>query len=167
MQFQSLNGWREGITINIGRVSGGTVTNVVPDYAEVSIDLRFLRNVDCYDTEQRWHELMQNKSIPGVQLTLERDPGIRDPMESTPQSLRLIRRAQRIAQQLGFEVDHAATGGISDANYSSGFGLPTLDGLGPIGVLDRSPDEYIELDSIALCTALLTGLIAAVGTQNF
>ncbi|HEX3642388.1 MAG TPA: M20 family metallopeptidase, partial [Ktedonobacteraceae bacterium] len=163
MQFQSLNGWREGITINIGRVSGGTVTNVVPDYAEVSIDLRFLRNVDCYDTEQRWHELMQNKSIPGVQLTLERDPGIRDPMESTPQSLRLIRRAQRIAQQLGFEVDHAATGGISDANYSSGFGLPTLDGLGPIGDLDHSPDEFIELDSIAPRAALLAGLIATVG----
>jgi len=163
MQFQSLNGWREGVTINIGRVSGGTVTNVVPDYAEVSIDLRFLRNVDCYDTEQRWHELMQNKSIPGVQLTLERDPGIRDPMESTPQSLRLIRRAQRIAQQLGFEVDHAATGGISDANYASGFGLPTLDGLGPIGDLDHSPDEFIELDSVAPRAALLAGLIATVG----
>src|SRR2546421_8113273 len=35
MQFQSLNGWREGVTINVGCISGGTVANVVPDYAEV------------------------------------------------------------------------------------------------------------------------------------
>lgn len=84
-------------------------------------------------------------------------------MECTPQSLRLVRQAQRIAQQLGFEVDHAMTGGISDANYASGFGLPTLDGLGPIGDLDHSPDEYIELNSVAPRAALLAGLIAAVG----
>jgi glutamate carboxypeptidase len=163
MQFQSLNGWREGVTINVGRISGGTVPNVVPDYAEVSLDLRFLRNVDRYDTEQRWHEMMQNQSVPGVKLKLDRDPSIKDPMECTPQSLRLVHSAQRIAQQLGFEVNHAATGGISDANYASGFGLPTLDGLGPIGDLDHSPDEYIELDSIAPRAALLAGLIAAVG----
>jgi glutamate carboxypeptidase len=163
MQFQSLNGWRDGITINMGHISGGTVTNVVPDYAEVSIDLRFLHPVDCYDTEQRWHQMMQNKCVPGVQLILERDPNIRDPMECTPQSLRLVRQAQHVARQLGFEVDHAATGGISDANYASGFGLPTLDGLGPIGDLDHSPDEYIELNSVAPRAALLAGLIAAAG----
>ncbi len=163
MQFQSLNGWREGVTINVGCISGGTVANVVPDYAEVSIDLRFMRNVDRYDTEQRWHKMIQNKSVSGVQLTLECDSDNRDPMECTPQSLHLVHCAQEIARQLGFEVNHAATGGISDANYTSGFGLPTLDGLGPIGDLDHSPDEYIELDSIAPRTALLAGLIAAVG----
>jgi glutamate carboxypeptidase len=77
--------------------------------------------------------------------------------------LALAHTAQHIAQELGFGVNHAATGGISDANYASGFGLPTLDGLGPIGDLDHSPNEYIELDSIAPRAALLAGLIAAVG----
>jgi len=86
----------------------------------------------------------------------------------SPHCLHLIHCAQSIARQLGFEVNYAATRGISDANYASGLGLlPTLDGLGPIGDLDHSPDEYIELDGIAPRTALLTGLIAAVGTQNF
>ncbi len=163
LQFQSLNGWREGVTINVGHISGGTVPNVVPDYAEVSLDLRFLRNVDRYDTERRWHEMMQNQCVAGVELKLACDPGSKDPMECTPQSLDLAHTAQRIARELGFEVNHAATGGISDANYASGFGLPTLDGLGPIGDLDHSPNEYIELDSIAPRAALLAGLIATVG----
>ena len=163
LQFQSLNGWREGVTINVGRISGGTVPNVVPDYAEVSLDLRFLRNVDRYDTERRWYEMMQNHCVPGVELKLVCDLGGKDPMECTPQSLHLVHAAQDIAQQLGFEVNHAATGGISDANYACGFGLPTLDGLGPIGDLDHSPDEYIELDSIAPRAALVAGLIASIG----
>src|SRR5260370_30769437 len=167
LQFQSLNGWSEGVTINAGRICGGTATNVVPDYAQVCIDLRFLRHEDRYDTEQRWHEMMQNKSIPGVQLTLEAAPSSKDPMSCTPQSLHLIHYAQQIARQLGFEVNHAATGGISDANYASGFGLPTLNCLGPIGNLDHSPDEYIELDSIAPRTPLLSGLIASAGAPRF
>lgn len=162
MQFQSLNGWREGVTINVGRISGGTAPNVVPDYAEVSLDLRFLRNVDRYDTEQLWHEMMQNQRIPDVELKLDCEPSSKNPMECTPQSLSLIHTAQLIAQQLGFKVNHAATGGISDANYASGFGLPILDGLGPIGDLDHSPDEYIELDSIAPRAALVAGLIATM-----
>src|SRR5260370_17608384 len=60
MQFQSLNGWREGVTINVGCISGGTVANVVPHYAEVSIDLRFMRNVDRYDTDPRCHKMLHN-----------------------------------------------------------------------------------------------------------
>jgi glutamate carboxypeptidase len=41
--------------------------------------------------------------------------------------------------------------------YSSG-----LDGLGPIGGLDHSPDEYIEVSSIVPRTALLAHLLQAI-----
>ncbi len=163
VQFQSLNGWREGVTINVGRISGGTATNVVPDYAEVCIDLRFLQNEDRYETERRWYEMLQNRCVPGVELMLDVDPDNRDPLVCTPANLQLVQRAQAIAGDLGFTVDHAATGGISDANYASGFGFPALDGLGPVGGLDHSPNEYLLLNSIAPRTALLGGLIAAVG----
>src|SRR5438876_1560839 len=46
LQFQSLNGWRHALSISPGAVSGGTVVNVVPDYAEVSFDMRFLNSSD-------------------------------------------------------------------------------------------------------------------------
>jgi glutamate carboxypeptidase len=64
---------------------------------------------------------------------------------------------------LGFSVNHAFTGGVSDANYVSSFGHAALDGLGPIGGLDHSPDEYMVMSSIAPRAALLGGLIASVG----
>ncbi len=163
VQFQNLNGWRDGVTINVGRIIGGTATNVVPDYAEASIDMRFYRKEDRFETERLWHELLQQQCVPGVELKLEVDADNRDPLESTPETLQLVEYAQKIAARLGFSVNHAATGGISDGNYASDFGFPTLDGLGPIGGLDHSPDEYIELDSVAPRTALLAGLLACVG----
>jgi glutamate carboxypeptidase len=159
VQFQSLHGWREGVTINVGRISGGTAANVVPDYAEVCIDLRFHRKEDRIATEQKWHAMMQEKQVPGVTLALDADTDNRDPMTCTVGNRLLAERAQGIAQQLGFTVNHAATGGISDANYASDFGYPTLDGLGPVGGLDHSPNEYIELNSVAPRVALLAGLL--------
>jgi glutamate carboxypeptidase len=164
--FQSLNGFRPGLTINIGRISGGTATNVVPDYAEVCIDMRFAEPEDRVELERLWHEMMQHTSVEGVELTLVVDPDDRDPMLCTPDNLRMVHSAQNIARQLGFTVNHAPTGGISDANYASGFGFPALDGLGPVGGLDHSPNEYMVKSSIAPRTALLAGLIASVGARE-
>lgn len=167
LQFQSLNGWRSGTTVNAGRIIGGTATNVVPDYAEVFFDVRFQETADRQALEERWHQLMQQQHESKVKLVLDIDPDGRDPMTCTPSNLRMAQRAQEIAQnELNFTVQHAPTGGISDANYASGFGYPALDGLGPVGGLDHSPNEYMEKDSIAPRTALLAGLIADIGARG-
>jgi glutamate carboxypeptidase len=163
LQFQSLNGWRHGLSINPGAISGGTAVNVVPDYAEVSFDMRFLNTADKLETEKLWHQMMQVRRIADVKLELEIQPDNRDPMVCTDGNLALAQRAQEIANWLGFSVNHAFTGGVSDANYVSSFGHAALDGLGPIGGLDHSPDEYMVMSSIAPRAALLGGLIASVG----
>ena len=67
--------------------------------------------------------------------------------------------AVRCAAELGFETAAASTGGLSYANLLAALGLPVLDGLGPIGGLDHSPNEYILVDSIVPRTALLALLI--------
>lgn len=162
LQFQSLTGWREGITVNTGVISGGTALNVVPDLAQAKFDLRYLQTQDRIATEARWRELMQQRLIPEVELTLEAKPDFKEPMVRTPASLHLAQQAQEIAQILGFSLSHVLTGGSSDGSYTSSYGVPTLDGLGPIGGLDHSPNEYLMLNSIAPRTALLTGLIATI-----
>lgn len=166
LQFQNLTGWREGITINAGVISGGTMPNVVPDFAEAQFDLRFLHIDDRIATEQRFHELLAQKHIASVELTLERAPDIKEPMVQTPEGLKLASQAQHIANLLGFSINHVLTGGASDASYATGYGIPTLDGLGPVGGRDHSPDEYLVLSSVAPRVALLAGLIATVGAQH-
>ncbi len=165
LQFQSLQGWREGLSINAGVISGGTTPNVVPDYAEVRFDLRFLDLQDQIDTEAQWRKMMQNQRVPGVELALEAAKDKKIPMRCTTATLELAHLAQEVSGWLGFSVNHVATGGSSDASYAVHYGVPVLDGLGPIGGRDHSPDEYLLADSIAPRTALLAGLIASVGTH--
>ncbi|HET7640877.1 MAG TPA: M20/M25/M40 family metallo-hydrolase, partial [Ktedonobacteraceae bacterium] len=162
MQFENMNGWHEGITINAGVISGGTLPNVVPDLAQAHFDLRYLHDEDRIATERRFHELMMQKRISNVELTLERAPDMKAPMVRTPESLELARQAQQIANLLGFSVQHVLTGGASDASLATSHGVPALDGLGPIGGRDHSPDEYLLLSSVAPRTALLAGLIATI-----
>jgi glutamate carboxypeptidase len=85
------------------------------------------------------------------------------PMEKLERSGRLVEHAQAIAERLGFSVNDTSTGGASDANTTSGMGVPTLDGLGPIGGNDHSPAEYLDVDSIVPRTTMLAGLLLAIG----
>jgi glutamate carboxypeptidase len=87
------------------------------------------------------------------------------PMEKLERSGRLVDHAKAIASSLGFSVDDALTGGASDANTTSGMGIPSLDGLGPIGGNDHAPAEYLELDSIIPRTTLLAGLLLAIAAD--
>lgn len=162
LQFQSLNGWREGLTVSAGVISGGTMPNVVPDFAQVQFDLRFQHPQDRIDTEAQMHEMMRRNRVPDVELTLEVRPDFKGPLVATPASITLAQQAQEIAGMLGFSIQHIMTGGASDGSYTSAFDVPTLDGLGPVGGNDHSPQEYLLLDSVAPRSALLAGLIASV-----
>ena len=166
LQFASLHGWREGLSINPGVITGGTMSNVVPDYAQINFDVRYLHTQDRRALEGRWREMMQQQRVPGVELSLEVPAEYGEPLVLTPESLKLARRAQEIAALLGFSVDHVATGGGSDGNLAAQYGVPVLDGLGPVGGLDHSPDEYLLISSIAPRTALLAGLIATIGAAT-
>jgi len=163
LQFHEINGWRDGVTINPGVISGGTMANVVPDYAQAQFVLRFLHSDDQAATEERWRQMLKHQLVPDVELVLTSDPDHKAPMIQSPESLALAHLAQRIAHVLGFSINHVLTGGASDASYTSTYGAPSLDGLGPIGGRDHSPREYLVLSSVAPRTALLAGLIASIG----
>ena len=97
--------------------------------------------------------------VPEVEIEVTSRGGF-PPMEKTEATGRLAEKAKAIASELGFAVEDAATGGASDANPVAGLGVPTLDGLGPIGGADHAPGEWLDLDSVVPCIALLAGMIA-------
>ncbi len=89
----------------------------------------------------------------------------RPPWEPNAGTERLAALARAVAGVLGFDVRAAATGGTSDGNFTAALGLPTLDGLGPVGGLDHGPLEYVAISSIVPRTALLAGLIAGIAEE--
>ena len=74
----------------------------------------------------------------------------------------LAAEAAALGVALGAPVPETSTGGVSDGCWTAGAGLPTLDGLGPVGALDHSPDEYIEIASLAPRCGIVAGLVASI-----
>ena len=165
--LDKLNGLKPGMTVNTGRIEGGSAPNVVPDYARIRVDLRALSKDNMREFEVTFREQLAKTEIPGVKMVFIMEEGSYvPPMERTPAVVELERLAQKAALELGFEVKGASTGGASDASLAAAEGTPVLDGLGPIGGLDHSPDEYIELSSIVPRTALLAKLIMAISQRE-
>ncbi len=160
-ELHALNGRWPGVTVNVGKIVGGTRPNVVPERCEIEVDVRATTADGLAQVEAAIRELTATTDIDGTSV----EPHVMvawQPMEKLERSGRLVEHAQSVAERLGFEVHDTSTGGASDANTTSGMGVPSLDGLGPIGGSDHSPAEYLDVDSIVPRTAMLAGLLLAI-----
>ncbi|HEY4190371.1 MAG TPA: M20 family metallopeptidase [Candidatus Limnocylindrales bacterium] len=161
-ELHGLNGRWPGVTINVGVVAGGTRPNVVAERCTMDVDVRAVTRDALVEAEAAIREACARTVIPDVTVDVV-EQARHWPMEKLERSGRLVGHAQSIAGSLGFELRDAATGGASDANTTAGMGVPSIDGLGPIGGLDHAPGEYLEVASIAPRTTLLAALIVAIG----
>lgn len=159
--LHALNGRWPGVTVNVGVIAGGTRPNVVAERCHLEVDVRSTTSDGLDVVEAAIREIAAATEIPDTIAEVHVMVGWR-PMEKLARSGRLVEHAQTVATRLGFEVHDTATGGASDANTTSGMGVPTLDGLGPIGGNDHAPSEYLDVDSIVPRTTLLAGLLLAV-----
>jgi len=160
-RLHGLNGRWPGVTVNVGVIGGGTRPNVVAERCSLEVDVRAVRREDLEAAEAAIASLLTELVVPDTTAVLEQMARWW-PMEKLERSGRLVDHAVALAERLGFGVRDTATGGASDANTTAGLGVPSLDGLGPIGGNDHSPAEYLDVASIVPRTALVAGLILAI-----
>ena len=165
VRLQDLNGTVAGATLNIGVIAGGTRPNVVPAEAIAEIDVRAFDRAGLDAIIAAIHRAVALTTVPDTSAVIT--GGITHaPMEKTDAVARLVEFCRQAALDAGFEVRDAATGGGSDGNTTAALGVPTLDGLGPVGGLDHSPREYVDITSIVPRTAMVAGLISRICTQQ-
>jgi glutamate carboxypeptidase len=151
-----------GITVNAGVIGGGTRSNVVAAEAWAEFDVRIAKAVDGPRIDRRFRSLR----AVDRRCTLEVAGGLnRPPMERTPGTVSLFRRAATMAKGLGFDLQEAATGGGSDGNFTSALGIPTLDGMGAVGEGAHADHESILLDALVPRTALLAAMIGGLDLE--
>lgn len=165
LALHALNGRWPGVTVNAGVVEGGTRPNVVAERALLKVDLRAVTRESMEEAEAAIREIAAASTVADVTAEVE-EHGRHWPMEKLERSTRLVEQAQALAGRLGFELRDAATGGASDANTTAGMGVPTIDGLGPVGGSDHSPAEYLDLASVVRRVTLLAALLLAVGRDD-
>jgi glutamate carboxypeptidase len=158
-KISSFTDLKKGLTVNVGIVTGGSRTNVVPAEAAAQIDVRIARMKDAAGIDKKMRSLRPFKRKCKIEIT----GGInRPPMERTAGVAALYAQASAIARELGWKLGEAAVGGGSDGNFTAGLGIPTLDGLGGVGDGAHATHEHILISELPRRAALIAGLIEAV-----
>jgi glutamate carboxypeptidase len=83
-------------------------------------------------------------------------------MERSAGIVQLFRTAQKLARELGVEIEESMTGGGSDGNFTAALGIPTLDGIGGVGEGAHAANESILVGRIADRAALIAKLLAVL-----
>lgn len=146
LKLEAMTDYDRGITVSVGTISGGTVTNTVPSHCEVMVDFR----VPDMPAGEEILARMQKLAPVGPDVSLEIDVELnRPPMVKTPESTRLVEKLQTCATNAGFNLEDAPmTGGGSDANFTAALGVPSVDGLGAEGDGAHTLNEYVFVSAL-------------------
>lgn len=133
--LERLTDYAAGLTVNVGSIQGGTVTNRVPHFAAAELEMRAF-DPGVYETAKRAILAWNREGEVGgadfhcrvaVDLTNETVPWPRN-----PGSGHLAEIWREAGRDLDLAVRSEERGGLSDGNVLWDF-CPTLDGLGPRG----------------------------------
>ncbi len=147
----------KGTTINVGTISGGTATNVVPDHASIGVDVRVSNMIEAKRVDDAFRNL--KPSNPEAKITVS--GGInRPPMIKNGKTQAVLETVRETGKTIGLVIEDVSVGGGSDANILSQFGMAILDGMGAVGSGAHSSSEYVNIPSIPSRTALLAIILA-------
>lgn len=160
IKLQQLNDFEQGISVNVGLISGGVSSNTVAPNAKAEVDVRVKNDRQAKEVTAEVGEIAAEHTVEGT--TTELTGSIeRPPMEKVDGTEELMDAIRSVGKDLGMDITEVSTGGGSDASYTSTEGVPTVDGMGPLGEYSHSEtDEYVDLATFPKRTALLAETIA-------
>ena len=148
-------------TMNAGFVEGGQSAFIVAPSAHAEIESRIVIPEEQKRIEAGMAALAEKTYVPGA--TVKVTGGFhRPPLVRRPGSELLEAAVLKAADQMGLQIEFSMSGAASDGNNLSGFGIPVIDGMGPVGGREHSHDEYMELESLYERTELLAVSLLAL-----
>lgn len=153
----------EETTCNLGVISGGAATNIVPEYVEIHGEARS-HDPSKLDTvthtivstfENTMAELQADgDTVPRVEMIVEND----FPHTSIPEDHMVIKLAQKAAANLGRDLVCKTSGGAADANVFFGKGIAA--GVIGTGMTDvHTLKESIALKDMVSCAQLVLEIL--------
>jgi glutamate carboxypeptidase len=147
------------VLANLGTISGGGRTNVVPDHAWADLGLRF---ADGAEEQQVLEELAALRPIRlgahVVSTPLSRRPA----WVPSAVNLPLFEKVRAVGLHLGLDLAGRPSPGAADTNLTGAAGIPSIDGLGPLGAGAHTSDERIDIRSVPVRVALTTMVLAGL-----
>jgi glutamate carboxypeptidase len=156
LKLNTLNDLKNGTSVSVTMIDGGTAGNVIPAKASIFVDTRVLA--------MRAHETLREAILglepflPGAKVTVE-ELHSREPMEHNDVMKATFGQCKAIGEKYGVTVREDGSGGGSDGNITAAMGIPTLDGLGPQGDGLHAVHEHVVINSLPTRAALLAGML--------
>lgn len=154
--IHALNDAEKGTTANVCQITGGTASNVIPEFAECSIDVRFSSAAEAEKIEKAIRNLQPTDTKISLEISGSAN---RPPMERTAKVVSLYEKARKLAESFDYQLGETQVGGASDGNFVSALGVPVLDGLGVAGSGAHTLQEHILINDLAKRATLLTLLL--------
>jgi D-alanine-D-alanine ligase len=151
--WQKLSSAQQGIRIIINSLSAQTHPGRIADHAAVTITARFLNRLQSTRLDHEIRAIAERGADGYLQVQI-RSGSRRLPVVQTPESRGFFEQASVLAGQMAVMLEPIHRDIPSDI-CEVPEGVPVLDGLGPVGVDARSPNEHILRDSLIDRAALL------------
>lgn len=158
-RLHALNGQREGVTVNVAKISGGGALNVVADNAVVRFNVRVPDKAASDWIEAAVREIAGEAPFPG--LTLDLHGGMtRAPKPMDASQTALFEAVRDTGALLGQSIAWKPSGGVCEGNNLHAAGLPNIDTLGVLGGDIHSDQEFAwpasfveraQLSALILC----------------
>jgi glutamate carboxypeptidase len=153
-----------GVTVNLTVLRAGERTNIIPDQAEATLNVRY-RKPDEFDAVLAKIEAgAHNTQVPDTTVTISHDPAF-PPLTENAQIDALAARAREIYAEIGKTVELSGNGGASESAIAMSEGTPALDGLGFVGGDFHTDHEWIDLNSVTPRLYLFTRLLMETGAN--
>ena len=157
-ELDKLVDYEKGTILNVGTFHGGIGNGSVPDYAECSFSCRYLLSSAEKELEamlQRMHTQPFDSRTSMETIFVSQRPAM-EPGEATMQ---LLKELELAGETVGQKPTWLVTGGGSDGNFVSPFGVPVLDGCGPCGGKLHTREEYLKTASVKQRLDIMTALL--------
>lgn len=154
-------------TYNVNPIKcGNSAGNVIADYAECSFETRFFSNEDYNSLHNKILSYVNNPQNKNIKVEL-RQISYKAPLKNYTENKWIEEIAVNAAKKVGLNVELLASAGGSDGNEISSIGIPTIDGLGPIGEYWHNADlECLFMDSIEPRIKFTTQLLKDIKARN-
>ena len=149
----------DGTTVNLTVIKAATRSNIIPDSAEATLDVRFRKLEDFNAILAKIKSGLLPKIVPDTTIMVAADGSTYPPLTENAQIDALGARAQAIYAELGKTVALSGNGGASESAVVMSVGTPALDGLGFVGDGFHTDHEWIDLRSVTPRMYLFTRLL--------
>lgn len=148
-----------GTTVNLTKIRAGDRTNIIPDSAAATFDVRFRKLEDFDAILAKMKASVAPVIVPDTTVTVSSEDSAYPPLVENAQVEALGKRAQAIYAEIGKTTELSGNGGASESAVALSVGTPALDGLGYVGGGFHTDHEWIDLTSVTPRLYLFTRLL--------